>query len=168
MEIAQTLKELRTAVESARSMPMSSSAVINRTDVLELIDELQRELQQAFAGSDRVFSERDSFITEAHQDAERIIAEAYREREQLVSETAVYKIAKRESEQLRSEAELEATELRKETDTYVDQRLANLEIVLTKTLEALSRGRDRLHGRSGLDNLGESPDETPFPFSEAE
>ncbi len=168
MDVAQALKELRSVVANARSMPMSSSAVINRTEVLEMIDQLQVELQQALAGSDRVCSERDSVIAEARRDAERIVAEAHRERELLASETDVYTIAKRESEHLRSEAQLEATELRRETDEYVDQRLANLEIALTKTLEALSRGRDRLNGRSGLHNLDKSHDETPFPFSEVD
>jgi cell division septum initiation protein DivIVA len=166
MDVAQALRELRATVEKARSMPMSSSAVINRTEVLALIDQLQGRMLDAFAASDEMFSDRDSFLVGSRQEAQRIVGEAQREREELVAETDVYKIARREAEQLRSDAEQEATELRKEIDEYVDQRLANLEISLNKTLEAVARGRNRLQGRSGLGQLGETDDDTPFPFAD--
>lgn len=167
VEVAQAIQELRTTVEDARSMPMSQSAVVNRAELLEQIDELQATLAEAFTASDEVFSARDHLVQEARNEAERIVADAYSEREKLVSETDVYKIAKRESEQLRSAADADAAALRHETDEYVDQRLANLEIALNKTLDAVSRGRDRLHGRSGLDELDDAErndDEPPFRF----
>jgi len=60
----------------------------------------------------------------------------------------------------------EASALRKEIDEYVDQRLAGLEISLNKTLGAVTRGRDRLKNRSGLDRIDEADDDTPFPFAD--
>jgi len=94
------------------------------------------------------------------------VSEARRGREELISETDVYKVARRDCEWLRSDAEQEASALRKEIDEYVDQRLANLEISLNKTLEAVTRGRDRLQNRSGLDRIDEADDDTPFPFAD--
>ena len=47
----------------------------------------------------------------------------------------------------------EADELRKETDDYVDAKLANFEITLERTTEAVKRGRERLAGRSAFDAL---------------
>jgi len=41
MDVAQSLQELRAVVEKARSLPMSTSAVISRTEVLGLVDQLQ-------------------------------------------------------------------------------------------------------------------------------
>ncbi len=98
VEVAQAIEELRTTVEDARSMPMSQSAVVNRAELLEQIDELQATLAEAFTASDEVFSERDQLVQEARNEAERIVAEAYNERERLVSETEVYQIAKREAD----------------------------------------------------------------------
>ncbi len=148
-------------------MPMSQSAVVNRAELLEQIDQLQVTLAEAFTTSDEVFSARDRLLQEARSEAGRIVADAHSEREKLVSETEVYKIAKRESEQLRTDANADAASLRLETDEYVDQRLANLEIALNKTLDAVSRGRDRLQGRSGLDDLDDAErndDAPPFRF----
>ncbi len=85
-------------------MPMSSSAVINRTEVLELVDQLQATLQDALSSSDRMFGDRDAFLDESRREAERIVDGAHRASEELLSETDVYKIARRESDRLRSDA----------------------------------------------------------------
>lgn len=143
-------------------MPMSSSAVVNRTEVLGLIGQLEAALPHAMAASDQVYSDRDSVLADARKEAERIVVEAQIERDQLASETDVHQLAKRDADRLRADAEREASALQKETDEYVDQRLASFEITLNKTLEAVTRGRDRLHGRSGLDQTAD--DDEPFRF----
>ncbi len=151
MDVQELIGRLRATIEGARSMPMSSSAVIHRAEVLDLITELEKAVPTAFEESARVFSERDALLTEAEERAARIIEEASFERDRLVSETEVYRIALRQAEELRDTVERECAGLRHETDEYVDTRLANFEITLTKTLKAVSRGRDRLSGRHELD-----------------
>jgi cell division septum initiation protein DivIVA len=153
-------------IEGARSMPMSSSAVINRADVLALIRQLEEALPAALELSERVFAERDAVVADAQERAERIIVEAHQERDRLVSETDVHKLATRHAEQLHDEAKRECDALRKETDEYVDARLANFEISLHKTLDAVTRGRDRLQGRwqidpTSLDSIAETDAEGP-------
>ena len=49
----------------------------------------------------------------------------------------------------------EAYAIRQEVDDYVDQKLANFEVVLNKTLSAVHRGREKLRGRQELDELGD-------------
>lgn len=158
MDVKELVAELRTLVEDARSMPMSASAVVNRAEILDLVTRLELALSQAFAGQHEVVAERDAVLAAAHEDARRVAAEAERERDRLVGETEVHLSARAEAERERAVARTEAAELRKETDEYVDTRLATFEITLTKTLEAVARGRSRLHGRSHFDALGESAD----------
>jgi cell division septum initiation protein DivIVA len=145
------LEELKQTIESARSMPMSSSAVINRGEVLAMIARLEEAVPVAFEESDRVYAQRDQMIAEAQERAARIVEEAGFEHDRLVSDTDVYRIAVRQADELRETTKRECDALRHETDEYVDTRLANFEITLTKTLEAVSRGRDRLQGRHQLD-----------------
>ncbi len=151
MDVQELIGRLRATIEGARSMPMSASAVIHRAEVLDLITELEKAVPAAFEDSARVFSERDALLAEAEERAARIIEEASFERDRLVSETEVYRIAVRQADELRDTVERECAGLRHETDEYVDTRLANFEITLSKTLEAVSRGRDRLQGRHELD-----------------
>jgi hypothetical protein len=50
--------------------------------------------------------------------------------------------------------------LRHNADQYVDAKLGAFEAVLAKTLEAVGRGRQKLHGRIATDDLGALADDT--------
>jgi cell division septum initiation protein DivIVA len=83
-----------------------------------------------------------------------MITEAERERERIMSDSEVFKLGKREAERILAAAQAEAEGLQKDADDYVDGKLANFEVTLQRTLEAVRRGRERLLGRSALDSLG--------------
>ena len=136
-------------------MPMSASAVVNRAEMLELLDELGAEMDHALSEADRIRNERDEVVDEGRREAEHIIADARNERDHLVSDTEVFRLAQRRADEVVAEARNEADGLRKETDDYVDGKLANFEITLERTIEAVRRGRERLAGRSALDSLTE-------------
>jgi cell division septum initiation protein DivIVA len=153
VDVHEKLAELRRVVEQARSMPMSASAVVNRGEVLELIDQLTGAVERAFTDSQQVLADRESVVDEGRRAAEQIVAEAHSEREKIISDTDVYRVAKREADQIVEKARSEAEALRKETDDYVDAKLANFEITLERTTEAVKRGRERLAGRSAFDDL---------------
>lgn len=134
-------------------MPMSASAVVNRGELLTLVDELEAALDAAFGDAQRVLADKEEVVAEGRREAEQIIMDARNEREHLVSDTEVYRVARREADQVLTQAQAEAEELRKETDEYVDSKLANFEITLEKTMEAVKRGRERLAGRTTLHSL---------------
>lgn len=156
VDVSDLIAQLRALVEGARSMPMSTSAVVNRSEVLDLITALEQAVPTAFADQVKVYSERDEVVAQAQEEAERVISGAESERSRLVGETDVFRLAKHRADAERVKAEAEAEALRRETDEYVDTRLATFEVTLTKTLEAVSRGRARLQGRSYFDALGEA------------
>ena len=154
MDVHERLAHIRSAVETARAMPMSASAVVNRTELLAELDALEAEQSKALADAQQMAADREGVVAQGRAEAERIVAEAHRERDRLVGDTEVYRVAKIEADRMRADAKEEAVELRRETDEYVDSRLANFEVSLVKTLEAVTRGRERLHGRSDLDAFG--------------
>ena len=76
----------------------------------------------------------------------------------MVEETEIVVAAKDRAESLLASAQDDANAIKDEADTYVDGRLATLEVVLTKTMDAITRGRARLAGEkdaSGLDGIVE-------------
>jgi cell division septum initiation protein DivIVA len=147
------LGELRRVVADARSMPMSASAVVNRAEVLALIDEITGALRSALAASARVAAERDLVVEEGREEARRIVAGAQLERDRLVGDADVHRLASQEAARLLEQARSEAEALRLETDDYVDAKLANFEITLERTSEAVKRGRARLAGRSDFSGI---------------
>ena len=80
VDVHEKLAELRRVVEQARSMPMSASAVVNRGEVLELIDQLTGAVETAFTDSQQVLADRESVVDEGRRAAEQIVAEARNER----------------------------------------------------------------------------------------
>lgn len=134
-------------------MPMSASAVLNRADLLQLLDDLKDGLGVAFSEAQKVISERESVIEEGQRAADQIMQDARNERERIVSDTEVFRVAKRHADEVLEQARSESEGLRKETDDYVDGKLATFEITLERTMEAVKRGRDRLAGRSAMDSL---------------
>jgi len=153
VDVHAKLAEIRRVVEDARSMPMSASAVVNRAELLALIDELGGGLAAAFSDSDRVIADRESVVDDGRREARQLLEQARNERETIISDTEVYRVAKREADRLLIQAQTEADELRKETDEYVDSKLANFEITLDKTIEAVRRGRERLAGRTDMHDI---------------
>jgi ABC-type transporter Mla subunit MlaD len=154
VDVHEQLAQIRSTVENARAMPMSASVVVNRDELLFQLDALADAMDKALAEAQQMTADREGVVAEGRTQAERIIAQSRSERDQLLSEAEVYRVAKYEADRIKEEAEREAAELRRETDEYVDSRLANFEVALGKTLEAVSRGRERLHGRSDLDTFG--------------
>lgn len=153
VDVHAKLAEIRQLVEQARAMPMSASAVVNRAELLGMLDELRDGLLAAFNDADRVLSDRDSVVARGQEQADLIIADARNEQERLVSDTEVFRLAKRRADEVLEQARTEAEELRRETDEYVDGKLANFEITLERTMEAVKRGRERLAGRTELGSL---------------
>lgn len=153
-DIQDDVAQLRQLVRDARAMPMSSSCVINRSEALELIDQLTVHLTKAFEHASRLDAERSDIVRRAQDEAELIVSEAQSRRDDLVSDSEVFRLASRQAEQLLSTAAEDSQMLRRDADDYVEGRLAALETSLQATLEAVTRGRSRLRGRNPLEELG--------------
>jgi hypothetical protein len=150
VDVQNKLDDIVAAIESARSMPMSASCVVNRSELLGLLQELRESLPSEISQAQAVMADHEQVVAEARAEAERIIHGAHAERGSMVSDTEVVRRSQAEADRLLAEARGEAAELRREADDYVDSKLANFEVVLTKTLGAVGRGRQKL--------LGQGPD----------
>ena len=160
MDVHDKLDELSALVENARAMPMSASCVVNRGQVLDLLDEVRSMLPRTLAQADDILAERDGIVAAARVTAAEVIASAEADAKVIVSEHKVYRAAVAEADAIRAEADLEAERMRRETDDYVDAKLANFEVALHKTLSAVQKGRDKIRGRQAYDDLA---DEAPLP-----
>ncbi|MFE0459771.1 cell division initiation protein [Kitasatospora sp. NPDC058965] len=153
-------------VENARAMPMSASCVVNRAELVALLRGLREELPAELAQAQSVMADHEQMVAGARDEADRIIQGAHAERGSLISDTEVVRRAQAEADRILAEARTEVQAKREEADDYVDSKLANFEVVLTKTLGAVGRGRDKLRGEGGYEaEDGEEfqPHATPSP-----
>ncbi|MFD9301194.1 DivIVA domain-containing protein [Streptomyces sp. NPDC060048] len=162
MDVQKKLDEIVAAVGSARSMPMSASCVINRAELLAQLEEVRGALPGSLAQAQELIGGREQMVEEARREAERIIESAHAQRGSLISDTEVARRSQDEADRILGEARREAEEIRAEADDYVDSKLANFEVVLTKTIGSVDRGREKLLGRGpGLDEQGYPDEEAP-------
>ncbi|MER7110834.1 cell division initiation protein [Streptomyces sp. NPDC000229] len=162
MDVQKKLDEIVETVASARSMPMSASCVVNRAELLAMLDELRQALPGSLAQAQELIGGREQLVEQARQEAERIIEAAHAERGSLISDTQVARQSQEEADRILAEARREAEEIRAEADDYVDSKLANFEVVLTKTIGSVDRGREKLLGRGpGLDDQGYADEDAP-------
>jgi len=155
-DVAGLLEAMERLADEARSMPLSSSVMINRSELVALLRELREAMPEELAKARWVMREQDSILEHSRIDAEQIMVEARAEQDRLVSEQAVVRAATEESERILDAAHGTARQMRLEAEDYVDAKLANFEVVLQKTLTAVERGRERLRGRLDVDELNES------------
>jgi hypothetical protein len=144
VDVQQKLDEITTTVENSRSMPMSASIVVNKAELIAMLAELREALPTELAQAQQTVQQGDQVVEEARREAERIVREAQGERARLISGTEVAMRAQAEADRILAEARSESAEERREADDYVDSKLANFEVVLTKTLGAIGRGRAKL------------------------
>ncbi|MGJ5753106.1 hypothetical protein FB563_1226 [Streptomyces puniciscabiei] len=162
MDVQKKLDEIVSTVSGARSMPMSASCVVNRAELLAMLEEVRQALPGSLAQAQELIGDREQMVEQARQEAERIISHAHAERGSLISDTEIARRAQAEADRILAEARKEAEEIRAEADDYVDSKLANFEVVLTKTLGSVGRGREKLLGTGpGLDENGYEDEDAP-------
>ena len=147
------IERLAALVADARSMPLSSSALVNRQELLDLIDVLRSSLPDEITRARSILRDGEEVLERAGLEAQRVLERARQERERLLSKTEIVQAAAREADRLVAEAESTSKRIRAEAEAYVESKLANFEVVLQKTLQAVERGRQRLAGRLEADEL---------------
>ena len=172
MDLASRIQQLEDMVREAKSMPLSSSALLNRDEVLELIEQMKDSLPDEVKQARWIVKDREELLAKARRDAEAMVEQGRQEQLRLASHEAVVQRSHEEAARIVSEAEDEARKLKLEAEDYVDAKLAQLEGALQKILEdmiatngSLSRvidqvqaGREKLRGSTPNTNADIGPD----------
>ena len=163
-DLASKLDEITEMVESARALPLSASCVLNRAELLAELAALHDLLPQEVRDAREVLGDRAGVLEQGRREAERLVARGEAERDRLVADGAVMALATDRAASIVQEAQQAAESMRREVDDYVDGKLATFEIALNRTLAAVTRGREKLRGRSELDQLADGgQDGDPVP-----
>jgi hypothetical protein len=139
------LHQLLEVVGNARPMPLSASVMINRDEVLELIEAALQRLPEELRAARWLLREREEFLAKVQREGDDILDASRARAERMVQRTEVVRAAQHTARRLVEEAETEARRIRHTTEDWCDQRLAKFEIVLDRTIKTVQAGRARLH-----------------------
>jgi hypothetical protein len=133
------LAKLRTIVAEARNVPMSASCMVNRAEVLALIDGIVAGLPVDLERSRAVISEQFTAHAHAREQAAEIIESARNEAKAIASVSGVAREANEYATTTRAQADEEARQIR-------------IEASLQKTSSQVVLMREQLAKRSKLDD----------------
>lgn len=145
-------------VEEARGVPLSASCVVHRGELLELLDEARSALPIDFNSAQKVISARDAIIEEGRLSAEQLVSMAREDVARMVEQTSIVQIARDEARNILAQTREQGAAEKVEVEEYIDGRLATLEVILHKTQDAVTRGRERLAGAGDKDALSQLSD----------
>ena len=157
-----SIEKLNTAismVEEARGVPLSASCVVHRGEILEVLEGAREFLPSDLYEAEKIISDKENLIEEGRSSAEQMIATAREDVSRMVEQTAIVQSARDEAQRILDDARDIAAQEREEVEAYIDGRLATLEVILNKTMEAVARGRERLEGANDKDVLSQLSDD---------
>lgn len=143
-ELETRLDWIIQCIADARPVPLSSSVMVNRDELLNLLTDFRAALPRELKQARWMLREREDFIQRTRREAQDILDEAHMHAERVVSQTDIVAEAVRTAERIVAEARETARNLRLEAEDFVDAKLANFENVLGKILQTVQTGRERL------------------------
>jgi len=158
MDVIEQVQVAITMVKEARGVPLSASCVVHRGEMIDVLNQVKVAFPADLDRAQEILRQQDQILDEARAAADQLIALAREEAATLISQTEIVSSARKESQRILDEVEEEARHQRAEIDSYIDSRLATLEVVLNKTLDVVNRGRDKLGGVETKHALSELSD----------
>lgn len=148
--ISEVLDELDAVVQEASSVPMRRGlAVVDRSDLVSMLDELRGTLPSELAESEALQRERQSIVAAAEEEGRRIVQEAHRVAEERVREAEPYRRAQRRAAENIDRAERYAQEVASGSEVYRDRVMGQLESWFQDSLISVGESREELSGMSG-------------------
>ena len=176
MEVLNLLDSLLDLVENAKNMPFTNNIIINKDELLDLLEEVKIKMPDDIKQAQWVKEERQKLITEARREADgikrevedkmadlkdekqKVVSEAQKEIESmktdaerkataLVDESEIMKRATDQARELLLSAQTEAKKIRMGTRQYADDLLGDLERELNEVVMTVKGNRDQLKGK---------------------
>jgi F0F1-type ATP synthase membrane subunit b/b' len=132
-------------VSTARTMPLSASVLVDRQELLDLLQGALERLPDELRQARWLLRERDEFLATRQREADMLLEDVRAQAERMVQRTEIVRQANQVAQRILDDAREESRRLRHEAEDYCDQRLASFEIVLERTLKTVQAGREKLN-----------------------
>lgn len=144
MEILSVLEALEDTIERGVSVPFTGKCVVNRDEILDIIQDIRLKLPDDLKQAKWISEERARILAEAQQEADNIIKGAEGRIASIVDEHEISRKAYEQAEVIITNAKKNAREIRLGTREYADNILNKVEEILEDTLEVIKVNRNEL------------------------
>ncbi len=140
MDILQLIDRLEELFNESKALPFTHNVVVDEDRMLEIIDQMRIVIPDEVKKAQQILSQRDRFLAQAQEEADRTIALAREKAEQIAARDNIVQEAQRRAEQIISQARADAEATRRDADDYVVQTLMSLQDNLEKLLNQVHNG----------------------------
>ena len=145
--ISGVLDELEAIVRDASGVPIRKDrAVVDRSDLLVMLDELRGSLPQELAEAEEIRRECGAIIAAAEEEAGRIGENAHSRADAMAPETELCMRAERRANEIIDKAERYAEEVADGSQVYQDRVMGQLEGWFQDSLVSVGESRQELNG----------------------
>ncbi|SNR43444.1 hypothetical protein [Blastococcus mobilis] len=125
----ETVDELTTVIENARSVPMSASCMVPRDHLLDLLDDLRESLPEDVQAAGAIVEQRTEILQQAQAEAERLTGRTRGESEQLLSSARRQRdellgTARRQRDEILAQAQADAEDILAEAEAEAERLVA--------------------------------------------
>jgi 5-methylthioribose kinase len=144
-DILDIVDDLIVHLHEAKTMPLSSNALVDREVFLTRLETLRASLPDELRAARWMVREREAFISRTNEKAREIIDNARKEADALVAESNIVAEAVEEANILVRRAEGDSRRLRLETEDDVERKLQRLEHLLVELSSQVQTSRAEFH-----------------------
>lgn len=144
MDIQHLVDRLEQVLTDSRRIPLSSSLIVDEDRVFNIVDQMRVSIPEEVKRANRVESEKERILAQAHEEAERIRELAKQEATELVRRDAIMVAAQQRADTILERARRDADVMRGESDVYALDVLTRLEEDLLRSLSVVRNGMHRL------------------------
>ncbi len=134
------IDRLEELFNEARAVPFTHNVVVDEDRMLEVIDQMRIVIPDEVKKANQVLSQRERFLAQAQEEADRTIALARDKAEQIAARDNIVIEAQRRAEQILTQARADAEATRRDADDYVVDTLVQLQDSLEKVLNQVRNG----------------------------
>lgn len=144
MEVLELIDMMEDVVEKAMAIPFFGRSMIDREELLDLIQEIRLNLPDDLKQAKWVKEERQRILDEANKEAASILKNAEEKMASMIDDHEITQKAYDQANQIIAAAQNNARDLRLGTKQYADDVMANLEGRVEKVLQTIRENRKEL------------------------
>ncbi len=140
MDILQLIDRLEELFNDAKAVPFTHNVIVDEDRMLEIIDQMRIVIPDEVKKAQQIIGQRDRFLAQAQEEADRTIALARDKADQLTAKDNIALDAQRRADQIISQARAEAENVRRDADDYVLETLEKVQDTLDKVMNQVRNG----------------------------
>jgi vacuolar-type H+-ATPase subunit H len=140
VDILYLVDRLEEMINEGWHIPLTTNVVLDEEEFLDIIDQMRISVPEEIKQAKRIQQERDRLVSQAKDEADRMLALAREQNQALLSDHELIRAAEAQKQAIIVEGHREIQAMRKDADVYVAEVLGQLEDQLSGLIRTVHNG----------------------------